>query len=882
VDNTELSKNNLDKIAGIIFAYLDDIVNSSKNASLSINSLPESFNDVTEGLKYINEIVTETKLFAKELSTGNLNCKLPSSDNEIAAPLKSLYASLKHLTWQAKRVAEGDYYQRVSFMGDFSLAFNDMIEQLEQRQQSDIREKERLESMQHELEAANRAKSVFFAKMSHEMRTPMNAIIGMTELALREDIPLAAQEYINTIRQAGTNLLAIINDILDFSKIETGKLEIVPVKYMFSFLMSDVISIIKTKVLESHLNFLVNIDNNIPNKLYGDAVRIRQIFMNLLSNAVKYTQKGYISLSATGKMVDEDNIILHIEVEDTGKGIKEEDIKKLFNEFSRFDVANNVNVEGTGLGLAITQNLLMAMGGEISVQSEYGKGSIFSVTLPQKVRNKQKLVTVENPENKNVLIYEQREICINSIIQTMKSLGVKYKLVSKESEFYEYIVKTEYTHVLISSVLYKYVKKNFMKLKTDAKFFLIAEFGEIVVEKNINILTTPIYSIPIANFLNDIYDQHTFNTSHKVSINFIAPTAKALVVDDININLKVAEGLLQPYKMKIDYCKSGADAIEKIKYNRYDIVLMDHMMPEMDGIEAVAKIRELDTIDPYFRNLPIIAVTANAVSGMREIFLENGFVDFLPKPIETEKLNAILEKWIPIEKHEKPPEKRQSGAAGHINDSDENVVIKIKGLNVKDGIMMVGGSVKDYYMTLSVFYNDSLEKIKEIETYLETENLPSYTICVHSLKSSLLIIGNKELSGNAKMLEEAGKKGDMDYINANNSIFINSLKALLDNINKAMAEKNAKKPPVAVDIKLIMDKLNKLKTALETINFSDTKNAAIELRNLTQNMKNDASDAIEDILKKVKSGDYIIAIELIDSAINNAVFAENIDMVKTP
>jgi signal transduction histidine kinase len=372
MSNIGIDKYTLDKYAEIIFTYLDDIISGTNNAALSINSLPESFNDVAEGLKYLNEIISETRSFARELSTGNLNCKLPSPENEIAAPLKSLYASLMHLTWQAKRVADGDYFQRVSFMGDFSVAFNNMVEQLDQRQQNNIREKERLENMQRELESANRGKSVFFAKMSHEMRTPMNAIIGMTELALREDIPLAAQEYINTIKHAGTNLLAIINDILDFSKIETGKLEIVPEKYVLSFLVSDVISIIKTKVLESHLNFLVNIDNNIPNNLYGDAVRIRQIFMNLLSNAVKYTQKGCISLSVTGKMIDNDNIILNIEVADTGKGIKEEDIKKLFSEFTRVDIASNANVEGTGLGLAITKNLIVAMGGEINVQSEYG------------------------------------------------------------------------------------------------------------------------------------------------------------------------------------------------------------------------------------------------------------------------------------------------------------------------------------------------------------------------------------------------------------------------------------------------------------------------------------------------------------------------------
>ncbi len=375
-----------------------------------------------------------------------------------------------------------------------------------------------------EANKANKAKTKFLAKMSHEIRTPMNAIVGMAELALRENMTSIVKEYIITVKQAGKNLLSIINDILDFSKIESGKLEIVPSYYLFSSLINDVVSIIKMKIADSGLHFDINIDNNIPNSLFGDETRIRQVLLNVLNNAVKYTKKGFISLSASGE-IKEGTVLLTMEVADSGIGIKPKDLKGLFDEFVQVDKG----FEGTGLGLAITKNLLTAMGGDISVKSEYGKGSTFTVKLPQKISSDELFDSIKNDN---------------------------------------------------------------------------------------------------------------------LTIKFNAPNAKVLVVDDTDANLKVVKGLMQPYKMQVDLCTSGAEAIEMVKANSYDILFMDHMMPEMDGVEATKLIRETHT------NLPIIALTANAVSGVREMFLANGFNDFLSKPIDTVELNVILEKWLPREKQE--------------------------------------------------------------------------------------------------------------------------------------------------------------------------------------------------------------------------------------
>ena len=633
---------------------------------------------------------------------------------------------------------------------------------------------------------ANKAKSAFLAKVSHEIRTPMNAIIGMTELVTRVDIPPSVREHIQTIRQAGMNLLSIIDDILDFSKIETGKLEILPKEYSFSSLANDVISIINTKVLESRLRFLVYIDNNIPNTLFGDEARIRQIMLNLLSNAVKYTDRGYISLSVTGGLKNSDTVILIIKVTDTGRGIRQEDIDKLFDEFSRFDLVKNMSIQGTGLGLAITQNLVRAMNGKIDVNSVYGEGSSFTVTLPQGVRNGQKLAVVENVKDKKTLIFERREIFANSIITTMEGLGVDFKLVSSEEEFFEGVMSKKYPFIFVASVLYDNIKAKYREFKSDAKFLLIAEFGEIIMEPNISIITTPVFSLPIAKFLNGVSERNNYSFKNKKILRFTAPEAKVLLVDDLNTNLKVAEGLMLPYGMQVDLCSSGIKAIEMIKSNRYDLVFMDHMMPEMDGIETTALIRELGSGDAYFKDVPVIALTANAVSGTKEMFLENNFNDFLPKPIDKFVLDSVLERWIPKGKQIESAVK--NGAGDLNNGRGTRNGIEIKGLNAEKGREIAGGSIKNYLNTLAMFHKDGTKAIREIRQCLETGNLQLYSIHAHAIKSALANIGCDWLSEAAKLLEAAGKNGDLLFIKSHTEKFLTELETLLLNIYSSLLE----------------------------------------------------------------------------------------------
>jgi signal transduction histidine kinase/CheY-like chemotaxis protein len=502
-------------------------------------------------------------------------------------------------------------------------------------------------------EAASKAKSDFLAKMSHEIRTPMNAIIGMAELALRESRPNIIREHIITIKQAGANLLSIINDILDFSKIESGKLEIIPSDYQFSSLINDVVSIIRMRVVDSNLSFVVNIDCNVPNSLFGDEARIRQAMLNLLTNAVKYTKKGFVSFSVSGE-ITEDKVFLTIDVTDSGNGIKQEDLRKLFGEFVQVDLASHKGIEGTGLGLVITKKLVNAMGGDISVQSEYGKGSTFTITLLQEIRSPEPLASVEKPEEKSVLVYEPNEIHANSIICTVDNLGVVCYRVENDYDLREKLQSKDCTFLFVSYSLLINAKAIIRELKSKIQIVVLTEFGNATADMKLDALSMPVHSLSVANILNGVSGRFSYSANEDASAaRFSAPKARILIVDDIGTNLKVAEGLLLPYNMQIDLCMSGSAAIEAVKKYSYDLVLMDHMMPQMDGIEATKLIREMGSENPSYAELPIIALTANAISGIKEMFLANGFNDFISKPIDTVKLNIVLARWIPKEKQEK-------------------------------------------------------------------------------------------------------------------------------------------------------------------------------------------------------------------------------------
>lgn len=397
---------------------------------------------------------------------------------------------------------------------------------------------------------ANEAKSHFLSTMSHDIRTPMNAIIGMNEMILRDSREDGTLMYAESIRTAGNTLLGIINDILDFSKIEAGKMELIDVDYNLVALLNDLVNMVQRKAEEKKLTFQLDVDPNLPRVLHGDELRIKQVITNILSNAVKYTKEGGVVFAISGRECEEaDSIMLHVSVRDTGIGIKEEDLGKLFEAFERIEEKKNRNIEGTGLGMAIAQSFLNMMDSKIQVESEYGKGSVFSFDLKQKVVNREPLGNFD------------------------------------------------------------------------------AAFKSYLSERKA-------YQVP-----------------------FMAPRARVLVVDDTEINLKVFVSLLSKTKMQIDTAESGDAGIALFKRNRYDVIFLDHMMPDKDGIDTLQEMRACADIPN--QKAPMICLTANAVSEMREMYLEAGFDDYLTKPIDTEKLEDMLLRYLPPDLVEQPTDESE-------------------------------------------------------------------------------------------------------------------------------------------------------------------------------------------------------------------------------
>lgn len=520
----------------------------------------------------------------------------------------------------------------------------------------------------NQAESANRSKSEFLANMSHEIRTPMNSIMGMCELILSDEISDEVRENSNNIYIAGKNLLGIINDLLDFSKIESGKVDILEEPYQISSLLNDVINMANARKGEKGIEFMVDCDPNIPDNLKGDELKIRQVVINLLTNAIKFTREGGVLLKVSARE-ESYGVNLCFSVQDSGIGIKEENLSKIFQSFHQVDTKKNRAIEGTGLGLAISKKLVNMMGGFIKVESEYGVGTEFTAIIPQKVVDSKPIIEIKEKQKVNLLAYfSMNNIsnpysvgCYKQIINNIgQNLGITYHYSSTKKQTKEYLDSNmNFTHLFLGRDEYLQDREYFDSLAEKVSVVVVQDQnGRIKVSDGIRNIYKPFYVLPVGNAINGERLSFDIGTSSKKGHRFIAPEAQVLVVDDNMMNLKVAMGLMKPYQLKIRTTDSGMEALRILKKQQFDLIFMDHMMPEMDGVETVRRIREMD--GEYYKNVPIIALTANAVSGAREMFLNEGFQDFLAKPIDIAMLERILKLWLPkdllMQKEEKVDE----------------------------------------------------------------------------------------------------------------------------------------------------------------------------------------------------------------------------------
>ena len=501
---------------------------------------------------------------------------------------------------------------------------------------TDITEQRRLEAA----ELASRAKSEFLANMSHEIRTPISAILGITDLALRDPQSVSLIDRLRNIKSAGNQLLSIINDILDFSKIEAGAVELVEDKYDVGSLINDVVTMIHVRIDDKPLDFIVNDNPMLPKELIGDITRVKQVAINILTNAVKFAREGYILFTVDAKPCKNEGYVnLVFSVEDTGIGIRKEDLPMLFDNFSQLDTRKNRSVEGTGLGLAISKNLVELMGGEIRVDSTYGKGSCFSFYIKQKVDDYSPRIISTVQGDMKVGIFGLNSIKGHVLQQKFTKMNIFSKVIMSPTNI------TNFTHVIFD---YELLNK-FEGIPFSGKFIALYR-GNFIPQNdlpNMEIVNTPLTNTAIDNLLGS--EQYASNEGiGHINGNLSLRDVRILVVDDIDINLIIAKETLSLYKTNVDTAESAMQAIEMIKNNDYDIVFMDHMMPEIDGVDATKMIRKLD--GGKHKKLPIVALTANVVGDARDTLLENGLSDFLSKPLELREVERVFKKWLPKEK----------------------------------------------------------------------------------------------------------------------------------------------------------------------------------------------------------------------------------------
>ncbi|MBP5554123.1 MAG: response regulator [Lachnospiraceae bacterium] len=667
-----------------------------------------------------------------------------------------------------------------------------------------VKQMKYMEEMNDELERAAKMKSDFLANMSHELRTPMNAVIGLAEIAQREkDVSPSVRNLLDQISSSGKNLLTIINDILDFSKIEAGKMEIIPEKYEPLSEVNDISYIMESRIGEKNINFIFLVDTTLPHELIGDNMRIRQVLINLTNNAIKFTDHGIVKIELTCHHISDDEVKLEFHIVDTGRGIKEEDLKKLFVSFQQVDNKRNRNVEGTGLGLAISKRLVEAMGGEIGVNSKYGKGSDFWFTVPQKVSNKKRDLVVDDAENKYVFCLNENALMQDEFTNEMNRFGLEGKLITSLEK---YSPTGKHDYLFFESTYYKNEMQSFLDEHPDVMGIMLCEFDSTYRSdrKNLRILKKPLSTLAmVLAFNGKTIDQMKFKTREAKYVHFTAPDAKILIVDDNSINLSIAVGLLEPLEVKCSIAQSGMEAIEKLKEERFDLILMDHMMPEMDGVETSREIRQ--TL-PEADDTPIIALTANVMEGSKELFLKAGMVDMIAKPIDVNQLNAKLIKWLPnyLINEEKETEPVKEESYDQIYDCLD-CVKAIKGLGTEALFKKV---VEDYFKA-------GKENMSSIENAYVASDWHNYAIKTHSLKSTSRQIGAYDLGDIAEKLELAGKAEDENEIRKYHETAMTMYQKLLVRLSKYFDGSSEENPSASDDkseisddrIKEIFDKL---------------------------------------------------------------------------
>lgn len=624
-----------------------------------------------------------------------------------------------------------------------------------------------LVTAREQAESAMRAKAAFLANMTHELRTPMNAVLGINELLSRTSLTPLQRNYVAQVRSSASLLLSVINDILDFSRIEAKKMTLVNEPYKVMDLLQDVINLISVRMNEKELSFTVTIDPDVPSVLVGDTIRIKQLLINLLGNAVKFTGEGGVVLELSASRVGE-TAMVHLSVKDTGIGIPKSKQAELFKEFSRVDNTTVHSVEGSGLGLAICRGLVNLMGGTLTLESDTGKGSTFTAIFPQGLcPDSSPVADLSCSKTVKLLVYDRDPATRKSIASMAEQAGIDFDVCTDSLSFTRAVSGENFlwTHVVFEyGAAYNEVL-TLAKTYPSVRWLSLLSLSDFIgsgKDPGVSFLFKPLLVTGFASFIRDEYVD--FSTSmpmlNTLGISpqlFHAENTRVLVVDDNAINRKVVEGFLKTFDIAVDEAAGGFEALEKASRNRYDLVLMDHVMPEINGVETVSRLRGQDG----YEDIPIIMLTANTSGEHADMYRSVKINDILHKPIEFSLFVACMQKWLktqpadqvspympelpfaePVEK-QAGGDKQASGDKPWIPSLDREKAVEYT------------GSEKNLAIILKVFARSSPKLLDALEKNHAGSDRSAYRTAAHSLISVVGNIGGTELSARFRELEQA-------------------------------------------------------------------------------------------------------------------------------
>lgn len=744
---------------------------------------------------------------------------------------------------------------------------------------------EMIEALQH----SEHVKDDFLANVSHEIRTPINTICGISEIMLGHDVPEELHEDLINIQNAGKNLMSVVTDILDFSELQNDDFELIEETYYVSSTIYDIINMALAKKGDKKLQFIVDCDATIPSVLIGDEQKIRRVIMNIVDNAIKFTNEGCVRLGI-GYRKEDYGINLIISVKDTGIGMSEENIELVFEEFTQMDMSRTRDKGGVGLGLAISKAIISKMGGFFTAKSQLGKGSEVQFVIPQKVYDYKPMAEVENKESINAAVYinmEQfslsaiRDEYTNSIMHMMNQLDVKCHICRNLAELKRREKQEEFSHYFISLLEYLEDPQYFDILaKRNNVSIIIDNYDDMKVRnRELNRVYKPFFVLSIVSVLNTQKEEKGRLIVETESHTMDASNVHVLIVDDNKMNIRVLEGLLTEYKLKTSHALSGAEALKMLETKEYDLVFMDHMMPEMDGVECFHHIRNKK--DEYYQNIPIIALTANAVAGAREMFMKEGFNDYVAKPVESSVLYRTLKRHISFDKdiEDNFAEKEKSALAKVVHDlevketSIEQPASEPSKLNelsecfeIEKGLLYCGNE-NNYIQILSSHRESGRANMAEIQELFNTQNWKNYTIAIHGVKSSMMSIGAVQLSEQAKALEMAGKSDDIAYIEANHMSMMAEYDAVLSVLEKSSLFGEIDTPTTILEKEEIREEdFAALLTQLEDGAYSLDSDGMVQILEKLHNVSYKGEDldaTIKIVMKKVAMSDFISAYETV-------------------